>query len=119
MSTKVAVTETGKIVKAMSEKEKKKIIADYIKGADEGDLCVLACMALTKISLAYKHGYNKFKVYLPDQTYECSVLFLPPAQFKGVLTVSDIQSTVPDANTIKSLYGEWLKPEKEKGGEKA
>ena len=110
---------TGKAQKVMSKKEKKTIIADFIKDADEGDLCVLACMALTKISLAYKHGHNKFKVYLPDQTYECSVLFLPPAQFKGTLAVSDIQSTVPDANTIKCLYGEWLKPEKEKGGEKA
>lgn len=103
---------SGRIVKIPSDKEKKRIIADYIKNADEGDLCVLACMALTKISLAYKHGHNKFKVYFPNQTYECSVLFLPPAQFKGTLTVSDIQSTVPDANTIKSLYKEWLKPEK-------
>lgn len=113
------IKTSGKSQKIPSEKEKKRIIADYIENADEGDLCVLACMALTKISLAYKHGHNKFKVYMPSQTYECSVLFLPPAQFKGVLTVSDIQSTVPDANTIKSLYGEWLKPEKEKGGEKA
>lgn len=116
MGTEVTTIGTGKITKVMKEKEKKKIIADYISSADEGNLCVLACMALTKISLAYKHGLNKFKVYLPDQTYECSVLFLPPAQFKGTLAVSDIQSTVPNANTIKSLYKEWLKPEKEKGG---
>lgn len=112
------IETSGRIVKNPCDKEKKRIVTDYIDNADEGDLCVLACIVLTRISLAYKHGHNKFKVYFPDLTCECSVLFLPPAQFKGTLTVSDIQSTVPDATTIKSLYKEWLKPENEKEGGK-
>lgn len=90
----------------------KEQIIDFIKTADEADLCVLAAITMGKISLSYPGGTINFKVYSPDQTYECKLIILPPISQVGQLSVSQIQSCKVSESTIKMLYSKFLKTKK-------